>query len=58
MRHEIEMDRVTVKGVAMEIAGMAALFAAVAAAVWLWCAGTPAQSSAEADFERAAHEEF
>lgn len=53
MRREIEMESGTVKDAVLEIAGTVALFALVAATVWLWCAGTPAQSSAEADFVKA-----
>lgn len=38
---------------AFECVGIALTLATGALLLWLWCAGTPAQSSAEAEFEKA-----
>lgn len=54
MRKEIEIEGASVWDAVKEIAGCILLFALIGATVWLCCAMTPAQSSAEADAERVA----
>lgn len=52
MRKEVPMEENSWLEVAMECIGSAMVIALALLGLWLFCAATPGQSSAEADMER------